>query len=92
MIIFIHIYHSVICLLWGIWIDRLSRIIKGQIIGQNFWDGLLGPDIEKQPVVTISVGLAAYHKGEPKESFFQRCDKALYQAKEQGRNQVVQAD
>lgn len=42
--------------------------------------------------VTISVGLAAYHKGESRDDFYHRCDQALYRAKRLGRNRVVVAD
>jgi diguanylate cyclase len=41
--------------------------------------------------ITISIGIACYHKGESAEAFFQRCDQALYKAKQQGRNQVEMA-
>ncbi|VAX12055.1 diguanylate cyclase/phosphodiesterase (GGDEF & EAL domains) with PAS/PAC sensor(s) [hydrothermal vent metagenome] len=40
--------------------------------------------------VTISFGLTEYHaEDDGLESFFKRADKALYEAKENGRNQVV---
>ena len=44
----------------------------------------------KEPVViTISCGLAEFGKNDTAESVFNRADKALYTAKERGRNQVV---
>lgn len=41
---------------------------------------------------TLSAGVAVYQMGEPVESLFERADKALYLAKEQGRNRVVGED
>ena len=38
--------------------------------------------------VTASFGVAAYNGSEPAEEFIKRADKALYQAKETGRNRV----
>lgn len=45
----------------------------------------VGPDIR----LTASFGVAEMHKGESYESLFARADAALYQAKEEGRNQVI---
>ncbi len=46
---------------------------------------------DKQINATISIGIARLQKGESKSEFFARADKALYSAKEQGRNQVIVA-
>ncbi|MFT5349846.1 MAG: diguanylate cyclase, partial [Gammaproteobacteria bacterium] len=40
-------------------------------------------------VITVSCGLAQFDKGDTTESVFNRADKALYAAKDQGRNQVM---
>jgi diguanylate cyclase len=42
--------------------------------------------------ITISTGVACYHRGEKIEDFINRCDKALYRAKHQGRNKTVIAE
>jgi len=39
--------------------------------------------------VTISIGFSEYKKGESYLEWYQRVDKALYKAKENGRNQVI---
>ncbi len=43
---------------------------------------------DKPLLLTVSVGIAMYQLGETEESLFERADKALYLAKESGRNQV----
>lgn len=43
----------------------------------------------KSVVVTASCGLSEYREGDTPEQLFERADKALYQAKEQGRNRCV---
>ena len=40
---------------------------------------------------TTSIGVAEYHQGETAEEFLSKVDKALYEAKETGRNKVVAA-
>ncbi len=40
-------------------------------------------------VVTLSMGVAEYRPGEPLSEFFERADRALYLAKQQGRNRVI---
>ncbi len=48
---------------------------------------------KKQPVpITMSFGIAEFHATEEPESVFDRADKALYKAKENGRNQVQLGD
>lgn len=39
--------------------------------------------------ITISTGVACYRKGESVEALISRCDKALYRAKNQGRNKTI---
>ena len=41
--------------------------------------------------VTISIGVAQWHSGEPIEALVQRADEALYRAKREGRNRIALA-
>lgn len=42
--------------------------------------------------ITVSIGVACLNSGEDAQSLLQRADKALYQAKETGRNRVITAE
>jgi diguanylate cyclase (GGDEF)-like protein len=42
--------------------------------------------------VTVSIGLAEFERGETASSWVERADRALYAAKQQGRNRVVEAE
>lgn len=57
--------------------------VRSLIEGANF-DSIL-PGLK----VTVSLGVTQYHRHEEIQSLLERVDKALYRAKEQGRNQVV---
>ncbi len=52
-------------------------------------------DIEQNPTrsqtITVSIGVAQYRRGESLEMLLQRVDKALYEAKQSGRNRVSAA-
>lgn len=58
--------------------ERLRHIVAGHGFGQ------VGP-------VTISLGVARYRQGEPREALLRRADESLYDAKRTGRNKVVMA-
>ena len=48
---------------------------------------------KEQPVtLTMSFGVSEFVEGDSGEQVFARCDKALYQAKDQGRNQSILAE
>lgn len=44
---------------------------------------------ETKFTVTISIGIADFADGDTAESVFERADQALYDAKENGRNQCI---
>lgn len=47
---------------------------------------------KEQPVsITLSFGISGFREGDQAEGVFARCDKALYQAKDQGRNRCIVA-
>lgn len=46
-------------------------------------------DKEQRIEITVSLGLAELQKGDTAETWFNRADKALYQAKDEGRNKIV---
>lgn len=46
--------------------------------------------VDNLPAFTISIGVTSYHDMDSEASIFRRADMALYRAKAQGKNQVVQ--
>jgi diguanylate cyclase (GGDEF)-like protein len=42
--------------------------------------------------VTVSIGIAEYRAGESQESWIERADRAMYQAKQAGRNRIAMSD
>ncbi len=60
-------------------------------IRKNFSEQVFNPHNGPGVSVTISMGLAQYRSGESPTRLIQRADEALYKAKQQGRNQIVQA-
>ncbi|EOC1766055.1 diguanylate cyclase [Vibrio fluvialis] len=46
--------------------------------------------VDNLPAFTISIGVTSYHDMDSEASIFRRADMALYRAKAQGRNQIVQ--
>ena len=67
--------------------ERLRKAVESTSIPIN-----QETEEEKQINVTISMGLAEYNKVEIGEVLFERADKALYNAKSNGRNQVQTAN
>jgi len=60
--------------------DRIRTIVE-----QRNWE--LGDD-RQQAAVTFSMGLTVVREGDTIQSFFDRADRALYQSKRSGRNQL----
>ena len=63
--------------------SRLAEKIRQEIERDYYVDG------DKKLKVTISIGAAIISENDTESSLFERADKALYQAKENGRNRVV---
>lgn len=64
----------------------IAECIRGAIAGAPFeHDG-------ETILVTISIGVAAYHEGESLSQWLSRADTALYEAKHNGRNRTAASD
>lgn len=68
-----------------------TKIEEAQIVGERLRSAVEARPVKVDDVeiaVTISMGLAEYNRVETGEELFERADKALYEAKKNGRNQV----
>lgn len=65
---------------------KVAERLRSAIEKQNFYVGA-----QRIPV-TVSLGCSTYQPGEQLESFIAKADKALYKAKEAGRNQTIAFD
>lgn len=61
----------------------IAETLRQAIAGRD-WGGMLGGG-----AVTVSVGLAALHPGQPVAEVFRLADQRLYTAKREGRNRVI---
>jgi diguanylate cyclase len=62
--------------------ERIRRAISEARITRRSTNEIL-------PSITVSVGVAPFRMGESMTELIERCDRALYRAKETGRNRVV---
>ncbi|MBN8530659.1 MAG: diguanylate cyclase [Alphaproteobacteria bacterium] len=66
----------------------------GLVVAEQIRDTIAGSDLRRRDTgamcgnVTISIGVAAFRKGDTPESIIKRADKALYRSKADGRNRV----
>ena len=67
-----------------------DSIVRGTTLRESIIN--VGFHFRGQPVqITISAGIAAFLEGDSASAAFDRADKALYRAKQQGRNRCVSA-
>ena len=67
---------------------KVAEILRQEIEKKEVVNRSTGKKIAK---ITISAGVTEYRKGENVESLIERVDKALYSAKNEGRNRVIAA-
>lgn len=65
---------------------RLAETIRQRIASKPIVNRKTGEQLGR---VQVSIGVADFHWGEPVRNLIERADKALYQAKNTGRNRVV---
>ena len=70
---------------------RDTPIQNAQFLAEKLRVAIEGATLIKQQQVTCSFGIAEMIPGEDPKKLFERADKALYSAKEGGRNRVVSA-
>jgi diguanylate cyclase (GGDEF)-like protein len=69
-----------------------STEVQAERIGDRFRREMAGTRFtcnEASFAVTLSIGVARFHEGDTQESWIDRADRALYRAKEAGRNRVI---
>ncbi|MEC9236272.1 MAG: GGDEF domain-containing protein, partial [Pseudomonadota bacterium] len=72
-----------------------SNAMAGEVVGNALREAVAKKEVinrnsgEKLGRITMSVGVAQYSGSESEEALIERADKALYKAKETGRNRVV---
>ncbi|MDM8533845.1 diguanylate cyclase [Clostridiaceae bacterium HSG29] len=81
---------------WGgdEFIILLSRIDskEANIIVERIRESVMELDYGKEERITISVGVTTFKENDSVDSLFTRADKALYKAKETGRNKIVKIE
>jgi diguanylate cyclase (GGDEF)-like protein len=73
-------------------LTRNTRLSDGQIIAEQLRAQIEMELKDPEGALTASFGCAQLHANETADEWFERADKALYQAKERGRNRVVALD
>ncbi|MDF1879849.1 diguanylate cyclase [Sulfurimonas sp. MAG313] len=69
----------------------LPHVDKKQALftAEKLREAVSSHDFKEAVHITISMGVVCFEKGDTKETVLKRVDKALYQAKEEGRDRVV---
>lgn len=69
--------------------DAAVAMITAERIRSRFEEKTVQPLPGIKVSVTVSIGVSQYRTGETKEELIRRCDQALYEAKNSGRNRIV---
>jgi diguanylate cyclase len=83
---------ELLCVLPGMTLEGCADVadrIRNRISNARVTRRATGEDIGR---VTVSVGVAQFKPGESFEGLIERCDRALYQAKQAGRNCTISAE
>ena len=65
-----------------------THLDQAVILANKLRNALKAQSLDKMGVITASFGVTEYHPGDTEEAMMKRADKALYNAKESGRDQV----
>lgn len=65
-----------------------THLDQAVILANKLRNALKAQSLDKMGVITASFGVTEYHPGDTEEAMMKRADKALYNAKEAGRDQV----
>jgi diguanylate cyclase (GGDEF)-like protein/hemerythrin-like metal-binding protein len=66
-----------------------TGVLGAQALAEKIRESVASRPFTHEGIVTISLGVAEFLSGESLESWIQRTDEAMYQAKREGRNRVV---
>lgn len=81
------------CVRWGgeefVVLATSTQEDKALIMAQNLRIAIENHHFGIDQKVTISIGLTSLEEGDEIESFIRKADKALYRAKQSGRNQII---
>ena len=81
------------CVRWGgeefVVLATSTQQDKALIMAQNLRVAIENHNFGIDQNVTISIGLTSLEEGDQLESFIRKADKALYRAKQSGRNQII---
>lgn len=69
--------------------EMVAQRLRKAVENTNIDISKVNPDVQKKNInVTISLGICEYKNGDDEKSLLQKADKALYKAKENGRNRA----
>jgi diguanylate cyclase (GGDEF)-like protein len=72
--------------------DAQEAVTVAERIRKRIGAEVFSPRLRTEINKTVSIGIARYHPGEELSAFVKRADKAMYTAKQQGKNRTVFLD